>query len=295
MPNREAIKNTLELFNLDRIDRDVFQWRGQNYGWQRIYGGQVMAQCLIAANHTVKEPHQAHSFHSYFLRPGIMEESILFDVDRIRNGKSFTTRRVRAIQNGEAIFACSISFQKEEKGFEHQIDIDLNEIPKPEDLPSDWELRNKAIEQLHGKKIDKFFLREQEIEMRASQNNDYINPKKSKPVRDIWMRPNGEVPKDLIINQSLLLYASDRGLLGTAQLPHGINFMSKYFQSASLDHAMWFHSGVDFSDWMLYRIDSPIAKNARGFSRGSIFNSNGKLVASCVQEGLMRMWDKPKD
>ena len=129
-----AIKNTLELFNLDRIDRDVFQWKGQNFGWQRIYGGQVMAQCLIAANHTVEAPHQAHSFHSYFLRPGIMEESILFDVDRIRNGKSFTTRRVRAIQNGEAIFACSISFQKEEKGFEHQIDIDLNEIPKPDNL-----------------------------------------------------------------------------------------------------------------------------------------------------------------
>ena len=164
-----------------------------------------------------------------------MEESILFDVDRIRNGKSFTTRRVRAIQNGEAIFACSISFQKEEKGFEHQIDIDLNEIPKPEDLPSDWELRNKAIEQLHGKKKDKFFLREQEIEMRATQNFDYVQPKKSEPLRDIWMRPNGEIPSDLVINQALLLYASDRGLLGTAQLPHGINFMSKYFQSASLD------------------------------------------------------------
>jgi Acyl-CoA thioesterase len=145
------------------------------------------------------------------------------------------------------------------------------------------------------KKRDKVFLREQEIEMRATQNNDYVQPKKSEPLRDIWMRPNGEIPNDLVINQALLLYASDRGLLGTAQLPHGINFMSKYFQSASLDHAMWFHSKVDFSDWMLYRIDSPISRNARGFSRGSIFDSQGKLVASCVQEGLMRMWDKPKD
>ena len=288
------IEKTLALLDLEKIDKNVFSWQGENFGWHRIYGGQVMAQSLIAAYQTIEKKHFAHSFHSYFLRPGLLEDSILFDVDSIRDGKSFTTRRVRAIQNGEAIFACSISFQKDEKGFEHQIDDTFNDVPKPNDLPSDWDLRKDAIDKMKSQRPKSSFLREQEIEMRSVQHVDYANPEKIDPVKDIWMRPNGEIPKDLEINQALLLYASDRGLLGTAQHPHGINFMSKYFQAASLDHAMWFHTKIDFSNWFLHRIDSPIARNARGFARGSFYDQQGRLIASCAQEGLMRMWDTPK-
>tara|TARA_B100001996_G_C18613923_1_gene574901 strand:+ start:238 stop:1137 length:900 start_codon:yes stop_codon:yes gene_type:complete len=290
-PSLSLLESTLNLFNLNKIDRDIYTWTGKSVGWARIFGGQVMAQTLIAAYETIEKKHMAHSFHGYFLRPGQMDKPIVFDVDRIRDGKSFSTRRVRAIQEGEAIFNSSISFQKREKGLTHQ--IDMPEVPGPEGLLNEWQHRKNASDQI-DKKYLPIFLREREIEMRPVEPQDFLNPKKSPPYKNTWMKPDGIMPKDEKIHQALLLYASDMGLLGTANNPHGLSFMSPLLQSASLDHATWFHSKLDFSDWLLYHINSPVSGNARGFSRGSIYSKDGKLVASCAQEGLMRVWDKPK-
>ena len=285
----KALKNTLKLFELEKIDRDIFAWNGSSVGFGRIFGGQVMAQTLMAAYSTLETKRYAHSFHSYFLRPGDMNQKIIFDVDRIRDGKSFTTRRVRAIQNGEAIFNCSISFKVKEKGLSHQ--TKMQDIVGPEGLESDLEMRHR-IKHKVDKKFHSIWLREREIEMRQVEPIDYLNPKKAPPVRNTWMKPNGLIPKDQKINQALLLYVSDIGLLGTAVNPHGLNFMSTNFQSASLDHAMWFHNDISFNDWHLYSMESPISGGARGFSTGSIYTKTGKLIASTAQEGLMRLWKK---
>ena len=283
-----ALKKTLELFNLTRIDRDLYSWTGESVGFQRIFGGQIMAQCLIAGYQTVTKERMAHSFHSYFLRPGDFKQNIIFEVDRIRDGKSFTTRRVNAIQNGEAIFSCSISFQKREKGLNHQ--IKMPDIPGPEKLKSDAELR-KNLKTKIPKKYLPMWLREREIETRQVEHVDLLKAEKLPPYRSAWMKPTGKLPTNERIHQALLLYVSDMGLLGAAINPHEVNFMSKNFQSASLDHVMWFHGKVNFNNWVLHQMHSPISSNARGFSRGSIYTKAGKLIASTAQEGLMRVWE----
>ena len=284
----KALKNTLELFNLTRIDRDLYSWTGQSVGFQRIFGGQIMAQCLIAGYQTVEKGRMVHSFHSYFLRPGDFKQNIIFEVDRIRDGKSFTTRRVNAIQNGEAIFSCSISFQKREKGLEHQ--IKMPKIQGPEKLKSDLQLR-KDLKSKIPKDYLPMWLREREIATRQVEPVDLLKAEILPPYRSTWMKPTGKLPSDERIHQALLLYVSDMCLLGAAVNPHEVNFMSKKFQSASLDHVMWFHGKVNFNNWILHHMHSPISQNARGFSRGSIYTKAGKLVASTAQEGLMRIWD----
>ena len=290
---KSLLEKSLSLFNLDKVDRDIYIWSGKNVGFKRIFGGQVMAQTLIAAYKTIDVKHFAHSFHSYFLRPGQMEKPITFTVDRIRDGKSFSTRTVKAIQDGEAIFNSSISFQKEEKGLEHQ--IKMPDVPKPEDLKSEIENRRALLEKLNMDKGDMpMFLKQREIEMRPVEVQDYFNPKKLPPYKNTWIKAEGKLPKDLISQQAFLLYISDMGLLAAANNSVGVNFLTKNFQNASLDHAMWFHRKIDLNDWFLYSIDSPITRNARGFSRGSIFSRTGDLVASCTQEGLIRLWPEKK-
>lgn len=290
---KSLLEKSLSLFNLDKVDRDIYSWSGKNVGYKRIFGGQVMAQTLIAAYKTIDVKHFAHSFHSYFLRPGQMEKPITFTVDRIRDGKSFSTRTVKAIQDGEAIFNSSISFQKEEKGLEHQ--IKMPDVPKPEDLKSEIENRKALLEKLNMDEGDMpMFLKQREIEMRPVEVQDYFNPKKLPPYKNTWIKAEGKLPKDLISQQAFLLYISDMGLLAAANNSVGVNFLTKNFQNASLDHAMWFHRKIDLNDWFLYSIDSPITRNARGFSRGSIFSKTGDLVASCTQEGLIRLWPEKK-
>lgn len=285
----KALKNTLNLFNLEKIDANLFVWDGSSTGYGRIFGGQVMAQCLMAAYNTIQEKRYAHSFHSYFLRPGDIDNKIVFDVDRIRDGKSFTTRTVKAIQDGEAIFNCSISFQKREKGLEHQ--IEMPKVPEPETLKNELEIREEVLEKLNMKKEDMpMFIRQREIEMRPVEEENYLNPKRLPPYKNTWIRTEGKLPKDQVIQQAFLLYISDMGLLAAANNSVGVNFLTKNFQNASLDHAMWFHRKLDLDGWFLYTIDSPITRNARGFSRGSIFSRDGKLIASCTQEGLIRLW-----
>ena len=290
---KSLLEKSLSLFNLDKVDRDIYSWSGKNVGYKRIFGGQVMAQTLIAAYKTIDVKHFAHSFHSYFLRPGQMDKPITFTVDRIRDGKSFSTRTVKAIQDGEAIFNASISFQKEEKGLEHQ--IKMPDVPKPEDLKSEIENRRALLEKLNMDEGDMpMFLKQREIEMRPVEVQDYFNPKKLPPYKNTWIKAEGKLPKDLISQQAFLLYISDMGLLAAANNSVGVNFLTKNFQNASLDHAMWFHRKIDLNDWFLYSIDSPITRNARGFSRGSIFSKTGDLVASCTQEGLIRLWPEKK-
>ena len=290
---KSLLEKSLSLFNLDKVDRDIYSWSGKNVGFKRIFGGQVMAQTLIAAYKTIDVKHFAHSFHSYFLRPGQMDKPITFTVDRIRDGKSFSTRTVKAIQDGEAIFNSSISFQKEEKGLEHQ--IKMPDVPKPEDLKSEIENRRALLEKLNMDEGDMpMFLKQREIEMRPVEVQDYFNPKKLPPYKNTWIKAEGKLPKDLISQQAFLLYISDMGLLAAANNSVGVNFLTKNFQNASLDHAMWFHRKIDLNDWFLYSIDSPITRNARGFSRGSIFSRTGDLVASCTQEGLIRLWPEKK-
>ena len=290
---KSLLEKSLSLFDLDKVDKDIYSWSGKNVGFKRIFGGQVMAQTLIAAYKTIDVKHFAHSFHSYFLRPGQMEKPITFTVDRIRDGKSFSTRTVKAIQDGEAIFNSSISFQKEEKGLEHQ--IKMPDVPKPEDLKSEIENRKALLEKLNMDEGDMpMFLKQREIEMRPVEVQDYFNPKKLPPYKNTWIKAEGKLPKDLISQQAFLLYISDMGLLAAANNSVGVNFLTKNFQNASLDHAMWFHRKIDLNDWFLYSIDSPITRNARGFSRGSIFSKTGDLVASCTQEGLIRLWPEKK-
>ena len=290
MSNKSLLEKSLGLFVLNKIDRDIFSWNGKNVGYKRIFGGQVMAQTLIAAYKTIDVEHFAHSFHSYFLRPGDMDKPITFTVDRIRDGKSFTTRTVKAIQDGEAIFNCSISFQKRESGLEHQ--IDMPQVPEPESLKNELEIREAVLKKLNIRKEDiPMFIKEREIEMRPVEEENYLNPKRLPPYKNTWIRTDDKLPKDQTIQQAFLLYISDMGLLAAANNSVGVNFLTKNFQNASLDHAMWFHRKIDLDGWFLYSIDSPITRNARGFSRGSIFSRDGKLIASCSQEGLIRLWD----
>ena len=215
-----------------KVDRDIYSWSGKNVGFKRIFGGQVMAQTLIAAYKTIDVKHFAHSFHSYFLRPGQMEKPITFTVDRIRDGKSFSTRTVKAIQDGAAIFNSSISFQKEEKGLEHQ--IKMPDVPKPEDLKSEIENRRALLEKLNMDEGDMpMFLKQREIEMRPVEVQDYFNPKKLPPYKNTWIKAEGKLPKDLISQQAFLLYISDMGLLAAANNSVGVNFLTKNFQNAS--------------------------------------------------------------
>ena len=281
MNKKSVLKKSLELFELEKIDRDIFCWNGKNVGYKRIFGGQVMAQTLIAAYKTIDVEHFAHSYHSYFLRPGNMDKSITFTVDRIRDGKSFTTRSVKAIQEGEAIFNCSISFQKREKGLEHQ--IEMPDVPEPESLKSEQEIREEILKELKMKKEDMpMFIKQREIEMRPVEHQNYFKPERMPPYKNTWIKTDGSLPEDQVIQQAFLLYISDMGLLGAANNSVGVNFLTKNLQNASLDHAMWFHRKLDLDGWFLYSIDSPVTRNARGFSRGSIFSRDGKLIASCT-------------
>ena len=212
---RNLLEKSLNLFTLNKVDRDIYSWNVKNVGWGRVFGGQVMAQTLIAAYKTIDVEHYAHSFHSYFLRPGDMKKPIIFTVDRIRNGKSFSTRNVKALQDGEAIFSCSISFQKDEEGLEHEISIP--DVPAPEELKDELENREILLKKLNIDSKDMpVFLKQREIEMRPVEIQDYFEPKRMPPYKNTWIRAKGKLPNDQEIQQAFLLYISDMGLIAAA-------------------------------------------------------------------------------
>jgi acyl-CoA thioesterase-2 len=245
----------------------------------------VLAQALVAANRTT-EGRLCHSLHAYFLLPGDPKIPILYEVDRSRDGGSFTSRRVVAIQHGRPIFHMSVSFQVEEEGLEHQ--IDAPSVPPPENLPSEDEFRRQAADQIPAE-YREHFLRKRPIELRPVDPRDIFHTEKHPPHQAIWMRATGLLPDDIALHQCVLAYASDMTLLDTGLLPHGINWFSGRLQIASLDHAMWFHRRFRADEWLLHVQDSPSASGARGFNRGLIYARDGRLVASVAQEGLMRI------
>jgi acyl-CoA thioesterase-2 len=286
-----ALEQLLALLDLENLEMNIFRGRSpQEEGRQRVFGGQVLGQALVAARRTVEDPdREVHSLHSYFLRPGDPTVPILYDVDRIRDGRSFTTRRVRAIQHGRAIFNMSVSLQISETGLEHQ--FQMPEVPDPEDLPGRRELAEQFKESL-PKKIWDHMNRERPIDERYAGPVSVFKPEKHPPNRELWFRAAGELPDALEIHQCVLAYASDISLLDTATLPHGTSLFNPDLIFASIDHAMWFHRRFRADEWLLYVQDSPAAAGARGFTRGSIFTQEGVLVASVAQEGLLRLIDR---
>jgi acyl-CoA thioesterase II len=279
------ILELLDLLDLESIEENLFRGNSTNIGSGRVFGGQVLAQSLWAALKTAPEDRVLHSLHAYFLLAGDINMPIVFEVDRIRDGGSFTTRRVRAIQKGRAIFLMSASFHKPEPGFDHH--VNMPNVTPPEQLVS-WD---ELFSQYRGALPDtirRFLEIERPIEFRPVE---LINPDfkgASQATRHIWMRSKGDMPATQSLHQAVLAYASDYNLLTTALLPHGNEASFGDYMLASLDHAMWFHRPFRMDDWLLYAIESPSASGARGIARGSIYSRDGVLVASVVQEGLMR-------
>jgi acyl-CoA thioesterase-2 len=282
----QALQDLIALLDLEEIELNHYRGTSPNEGWQRVYGGQVLGQALVAASRTVTPERHAHSLHGYFLRPGDTMAPILYVVDRIRDGKSFTTRRVVAIQHGHAIFNMAISFQVHEEGLVHQ--FEMPQVPAPEALEDEVALRKRFAEKL-PKEYGDAFTRERPIEVRPVEPYDFFNPEKRAPEQSCWMRARDALPDDLRLHQCVLAYLSDWTLLDTATLPHAISWTQPNMQSASLDHAMWFHRAFRADEWLLYVQDSPSASGARGFNRGLIYTRDGALVASVAQEGLIRV------
>ena len=284
---KKALNKLIKLLDLETLEENLFRGQSENIGGPRVFGGQVIGQALTAAVRTVPEKRFVHSLHAYFLRPGDMEYPIIYDVERTRDGGSFTTRRVVAIQKGEPIFDTALSFHKVEKGPSHQ--IDMLDIPGPNECTSELEVRKKMIDKVPAKYRD-FFLRERPIEIRNLPGEGmFEEPTKKEPYKHVWMKAVGKLPDDVVHHQAILAYASDMGLLSTSMNPHKLSFAKGNVMSASLDHAMWFHRPFRADEWMLYSTDSPSASNARGFNRGSVYTEDGTLFASAVQEGLMRV------
>jgi acyl-CoA thioesterase-2 len=282
-----AVDSLLQILDLEPLEYNLFRGRSPQVGWQRVFGGQVIGQALTAAQRTVPQERTAHSLHCYFMLAGDPKVPIIYDVDRLRDGKSFTTRRVTARQHGAAIFALSASFQVQEQGLDHHFSMPEN-IPPPESLPDEAELKKKFMD-LVPEPVRKYWERERPIEMRFADLTRYISRQKLEPKQFIWIRATGKLPDDHAIHQAVLAYASDMTLLDASLLAHGRSMFDKDIQIASLDHALWLHRPFRADDWLLYAQDSPSAYGARGFARGSIFTKEGLLVASVCQEGLIRV------
>jgi len=282
-----AIENLLSILDLEPLEHNLFRGRSPEDGWQRVFGGQVIGQALVAATRTVEPDRKAHSLHAYFMRPGDPAVPIIYEVDRIRDGKSFVTRRVVAIQHGHAIFSMSASFQVEEPGLDHQ--TTAPQVPPPEELMSEEALKRQFMEHA-SEPVKRFWQRERPIEIRPVSLAHFTTREKLEPVQNAWFRATGALPDDASIHKCVLAYASDMMLLDTSLYPHGKLLFDRDMQVASLDHALWFHRPFRADEWLLYAQDSPSASGARGFSRGAIYTREGTLVASVAQEGLIRVW-----
>ncbi len=274
----------LNLLDLERLDRDLFRGANQDIGAAAVFGGQVLGQALIAAERTVVQ-RPVHSLHSYFLRPGRLQVPIVYQVERVRDGGSFTTRRVVAMQEGEVIFILSASFQQAQEGFSHQ--VDMPQVPGPEGLPDEYALRVAAAERLPQEQRA-FLSAERPVEMRPVDPDALWGEFKTPPRQQFWVRVPIALPAECGLHCALLAYASDYYFMGTALRPHGLRFGASGLQAATLDHAMWFHRAFRADEWLLYDMESPSASGARGLNIGHFYDRRGVLVASCVQEGLIR-------
>ena len=280
-----AIDSLLAILDLETLEDNLFRGRSPQQSWQRVFGGQVLGQALVAAVRTVEAQRVAHSLHAYFLLGGDPKVPIIYSVERVRDGGSFGTRRVTAIQHGRPMFVMSVSFHKAEPGFDHQ--SEMPKVPAPEDLPSEQELKARMIAHLPAN-MRSYWERERPIELRPVDVSRYFSREPRPPEQYVWMRATGALPDDLPLQQCVLAYASDFSLLDTALIAHGKLMFDKDIQLASLDHALWFHRAFRADEWLLYAQDSPSSHGARGFCRGRIYTRDGRLVASVAQEGLMR-------
>ena len=281
-----AMQELLAILDLERLEHNLFRGRSPKVDWQRVFGGQTIAQALVAAQRTVEPDRFVHSLHGYFMRPGDTKVPIVYEVDRIRDGGSFTTRRVVAIQHGQAIFSLEASFQAEEGGLEHQ-------VPMPRDVPGPETLRDqRQLIQEFGDAVPygirRYWERDRPVEMKPVMLKHYTSREKLEPHQNIWIRTTGPVPDNRNLQAAVLAYLSDMTLLDTSTFAHGRAVFDPDIQAASLDHAMWFHRPFRADEWLLYAQDTPNAGSARGFSRGLIFKQDGTLVASVAQEGLIR-------
>ena len=285
----KPLQELLSLLQLEKLEEGLYRGESENLGLPQVYGGQVIGQALSAARYTVDAGRTVHSFHSYFLYPGDPEKPIIYDVENLRDGRSFSTRRVKAIQNGRPIFYLTASYHGEAPGFEHQ--KTMPDVPGPENFASESELAEQ-IAHLLPPQVKKILCGEKPIEMRPVTVINPLKPEKAEPKQYLWIRANGAMPDNQLIHQYLLAYASDWGFLVTALHPHEVTLMTPKFQVATIDHSIWFHRPLKMDEWLLYAIESPTASNTRGLVRGEIYNQRGDLVASAVQEGVMRFKDR---
>ncbi len=281
----DALQKLLDLLDIKEIEKNVYLGLSEDLGFTNLFGGQVLGQALIAAGRTVEADRMAHSLHGYFIRPGNCKDPLYYEVDLIRSGKSFSTRRVVAKQNGLAIFSMSASFQTPEVGLEHQVAMPT--VPGPEGFPSEQERAEKFKDQLPEKSRTPF-TRERPIETRDINPMNLFKASPAAGVKNMWIRAIAALPNDPLLHRAMLAYCSDFGLASTSLLPHGIGLLSGEVHLASLDHAMWFHREFRFDEWLLFTIESTVTSGARGFYQGKIFTQKGVLVASVTQEGLMR-------
>ncbi|WP_244438564.1 acyl-CoA thioesterase II [Hyphomicrobium nitrativorans] len=282
---QSALDELVGLLDLEPLEVNLFRGLSPQVGRQRVFGGQVLGQALVAAVRTVDEPRTAHSLHAYFLLGGDPDIPILYEVERTRDGGSFSTRRVKAIQHGRVIFTMSVSFQKHEEGYEHA--LDMPDVPAPEALPSALELMERLTDAMPDN-MRSYLQRAQPVDLRPVDVSRYLARAPQPPQQSIWLKANGTLPDDPSLHQCVLAYASDFTLLDTALIAHGKLLFDEDVQLASLDHALWLHRPFRADEWLLYVQDSPSASGARGFCRGSFFTRNGRLVASAAQEGLIR-------
>ncbi|ATU93524.1 acyl-CoA thioesterase II [Phyllobacterium zundukense] len=283
----DAMKELLSILDLETLEHNLFRGRSPQVGWQRVFGGQVIGQALVAAQRTVDPLRHVHSLHGYFMRAGDPKVPIIYEVDRIRDGSSFTTRRVVGIQHGHAIFSLEASFQIEEAGLEHQKPRPLDLTP-PEQLISDKDLKEQYLQNAPAN-IRRYWEQDRPIELKPLSLTHYFSREKLPPEQNVWIRATGPVPEDRAVQAAVLAYLSDMTLLDTSLYAHGRSIFDRDLQVASLDHAMWFHRPCRFDDWLLYTADSPSTSGARGFNRGAIYSRDGTLIASTAQEGLIRV------
>jgi len=283
-----AVQELIETLNLEPLELNLFRGRSPQSRWQRVFGGQVIGQALVAACRTVDDVavRPPHSLHAYFLLGGDPKAPIIYEVDRIRDGTSFTTRNVKAIQHGHAIFSMSVSFHVHEEGLSHQ--FKMPDVPKPDALPDEAELKER-VWPLMPEPVRRYYERERPIELRPVEYGRYLGEISKDGRFHVWMRATGRLPDEPAIHQCVLAYASDMMLLDAALIPYGRSVFSEDIMAASLDHALWFHRPFRADEWLLYAQDSPNLAGACGFSRGLIFSSDGTLVASVAQEGLLRL------
>jgi acyl-CoA thioesterase II len=280
------VTELLDLLRLERLEDNLYRGQSRDIGTRYVFGGQVLGQALSAAQQTVDAERVVHSLHAYFLRAGDIEHPIVYDVDRTRDGGSFSVRRVTAIQHGKPIFVLASSFQQPEPGAEHQ--LSPPDVPKPEDLLQGDPLDPNTVAQLPAK-MQRWLSRRGPFEFRPVYPRDELKPTKRPPYQQVWFRLDETLPDSPTLHQALLAYASDFHLIGTTTFPGGISYLQPNVQMASLDHAMWFHRPFRVDEWLLYACDSPSAQGARGLARGSIYSYDGRLVASTAQEGLIRV------